>query len=64
MIGRTSDNMGNFEGGFPQQDHHRRSEVYLSSTTPDLIFLRVLADWPVVYKSERCQLERNAANWA
>lgn len=49
--------MGNFEGGFPRQDHHRRGKVYLSSTTPNLIFLIVLANRPVVYEAERCQTE-------
>lgn len=51
--------MGNFGGGFPQQNHHRRSEVYLPSTTPDLFFIIVLAYRPVVYEAVLCQLKHN-----
>jgi hypothetical protein len=51
--------MGDFGGGFPQQDHHHRSEVYLPGTTPDLFFIIVLANRPVVHEAVLCRLKRN-----
>lgn len=55
--------MGDFGGGFPQQDHHRRGEVYLPSTTPNLVFYIVLAYRPVVYEAELCQRVTQCNSW-
>ena len=55
----VANDMGDFGGGFPQQDHHRRSDVYLPGTTPGWIFIIVFAYRPVVYEAELCQLNRN-----
>lgn len=60
---RPGDTMENFRGGFHRQGHHRRSEVYLPSTTPDCVFPIVLAYRPVVYEAEHCQATTKCDSW-